>query len=562
MAPMLGRGLWGGCVGVFLLAWHGMTGGPCRAATGHGPAAGPVPSGSLAFEVRLPEGFQLAAESRLLVVAARHGTSEPRRLLGEVGPDAPTVLGVDVTHVTSDGQVRLGEGSSVFPWNHLREMPPGRYALQAVLVTNRDLWFPGAPGNWHSETVDFDLPPDRAGLARLALTRRLPEDALPRESGPVRFRRIRSELLSRFWRRDLYCRVGVVLPRSWETEPSRRYPVVVDVGGFASRHDRALAWAREGSRLAAAWIEPDAPQLIWVTLDGAGPLGDPYQVDSENHGPFGRALMEEVLPAVEHEFRGLGQPWARFTTGGSTGGWVSLALQVFYPDFFGGCWSGFPDPVDFRDFQLVDLYRDTNAFVNPAGTERVSARTLDGGTQFTMRREVRHENVLGLGGVFTRSGGQWGSWNATFGGRGADGWPVPGWDPVSGAMKPGVGEAWARWDLRRVIEDNWATLASKLGGKIRVWVGESDEYFLNHAVHRLAETMGRLVPAAGARFEFGPGKGHGWNPRPLPEVWREMQAAADAGAAAAAAAGGGGREAYFKARFMHGGHCPHCKGGR
>ena len=517
----------------------------------------PPATAPLSFEVTLPGGFQLAAESRLLVVAAPPDGAEPRTRMGKVGRGAPTILGLDVTNVPAGGRVRVGAGAAVFPWDAFSGMPRGRYAVQAVLVTNRDLWFPGAPGNWHSEPRTLDLDPARQEVVRLDLARRVPDETSPPDAGLVRFRKIRSTLLSRFWGRDISCRVGVVLPRSWETEPSRRYPVVVDIGGFASRHDRVLGWAREGSPGWKAWHAPDAPQLIWVTLDGAGPLGDPYQVDSENHGPYGRALLEEVLPAIEHEFRGLGQPWARFTTGGSTGGWVSLALQVYYPDFFGGCWSGFPDPVDFRDFQLIDLYRDANAFVGADGAERASARTLGGETQFTMRHEVRHENVLGLGSVFTRSGGQWGAWTATFASRGPDGWPRPGWHPVSGELAPGTGNAWARWDLRRVIEENWATLAPKLRGKIRVWVGESDEYFLNHAVHRLAESMGRLVPPAEARFEFGPGQGHGWNPRSMPEVWREMQAAADAGARADT-----GREAYFRSRFLHGTACPHCKGGR
>jgi len=452
--------------------------------------------------------------------------------------------------------VRVGAGATLFPLKAWNDLPRGVYAVQALLMTNRDLWFPGAPGNWMSAVRTVEREPGRNAEIRLDLVRRNPEETLPVEKGLVRYRRFRSEKLSRFWGRDLFVRVGVVLPRTWESEPARRYPVVLDIGGYGSRFTRAEAWS-EGSERHRDWMAADAPQLIWITLDGAGPLGDPYQLDSENHGPHGAALVEEILPALEHEFRGVGQPWARFTTGGSTGGWVSFALQVLYPDIFGGCWSGFPDPLDFRNFQLIDLYRDTHAFVNGEGFERPSARTTDGDVKFTMRHEVQYENVLGLGGTFTRSGGQWGAWTAAFAPRGVDGAPVAAWDPRSGEMTAGVGETWKARDLRRVIEENWRMLAPKLRGKLRVWVGEADEYFLNNAVHRMDEALARLQPPAEARFEYGAGKGHGWNPRPMTSMWREMQEVAERGAQ-----GQGGRDAWFKARFLHTGACPHCKAGR
>ena len=124
-------------------------------------------------------------------------------------------------------------------------------------------------------------------------------------------------------------------------------------------------------------------------------------------------------------------------------------------------------------------------------------------------------------------------------------------------MKAGVGESWKGRDMRRVIEENWGMLGPKLRGKLRVWVGEADEYFLNNAVHRLDEALSRLQPPCDARFEYGAGQGHGWNPRSMASVWQEMQEVAERGAR-----GQGGREAWFKARFLHPGACAHCKAGR
>lgn len=517
-----------------------------------------TPETRLSVEVAVPEAVRnLAQDARLVVVVSDSAAREPRLRIGDLGAEAPTLLGVDVAKGSRDPVVKVGASATVFPWDRAGQLPPGTYAFQAVLMTNRDLWFPGAPGNWFSKPVVARVEVGQRSAVKVALSETIPAETLPADQGLVRYRKIRSAVLSRFWGRDIFVRVGVVLPATWESQPMRRYPVVIDIGGFGSRFHRAGSMFRENRQPGRVWREPEAPQFLWVTLDGAGPLGDPYQVDSENHGPYGTSLVDEVIPAIEHEFRGIGQPWARLTTGGSTGGWVSFALQVLYPDLFGGCWSGYPDPLDFRDFQLMNLYGDTNAFVQADGLERPSKRTEGGKVDFSVRHEVRYENVLGLGGTYTRSGGQWGAWNATFGARGTDGLPVPAWDPVTGVMSRPAVKAWERWDLRRVVEDNWPTLAPKLRGKLRVWVGDADEYYLERGVRRMEEFLGSAQPPSGARFEYGAGKLHGWSPRPFAGLLREMQAAVEGGAPKET-----GREAYFRARFLHGNACVHCKGGR
>src|SRR5439155_5430713 len=208
--------------------------------------------------------------------------------------------------------------------------------------------------------------------------------------------------------------------------------------------------------------------------------GDPYQVNSANNGPYGDALTQEVIPYVEKTFRCVGEPKARFTCGISTGGWVSFALQVFYPDFFNGCWSQCPDSVTFERFELIDLYTDVNAFVNKFGNERPSTRTLDGDIISVMRHEVRLETVLGRGGRWELGGRDWASWNAVYGPKGKDGKPVPVWDGKTGVINKSVVEHWKKYDLKLVIEKNWTTLGPKLaGGKVHVWVGDADDYFLN-----------------------------------------------------------------------------------
>ena len=127
----------------------------------------------------------------------------------------------------------------------------------------------------------------------------------------------------------------------------------------------------------------------------------------------------ELIPYIERTYRGIGRGTARVLDGGSTGGWVALALQIFYPNFFNGAWSFCPDSVDFRSFQLVNIYEDENAYFNRHGFERPAARDVSGEVRYTMRHECRLENVLGRGDSWTLSGGQWGAWNATYGPRGA-----------------------------------------------------------------------------------------------------------------------------------------------
>jgi hypothetical protein len=269
--------------------------------------------------------------------------------------------------------------------------------------------------------------------------------------------------------------------------------------------------------------------MVLLFLDGDGPFGDPYQVNSDNNGPYGDAITRELIPEVERKFRCIGEPYARVLTGGSTGGWVSLALQVFYPDFFNGTWSGYPVGVDFRAFQLINIYEDQNAYVNRQGFERPSARTLAGDTDFTVRHECQMENVMGAGDSYTMSGQQWGAWNATYGPRGPDGKPVPIWDPRSGTINRGVIEHWKKYDLRLVLQQQWKTLGPRLRGKIHIWVGEADEYFLNNAVHLLDEFLTSADPPYEGWVRYGPGAGHGWTPFSDAELFKQMAEAINKG---------------------------------
>jgi hypothetical protein len=486
-------------------------------------AAEPVApqSTALRFEIKLgQQSAQFAGEpqradaqprsGRLLVILGDPQAGEPRLSVGRTGKDVPPILGRDVVDFAPGAATVLDERSAIFPIDNLCRLRPRAYSVQALWHVNSDLKIANAPGDLYSPVVTASLDPAAGGTISLELSHALPEETLPVETEMVKFVKIRSRLLSDFHNRPIDLRAGVILPRDFAQEPRRHYPVRVHVGGYGSRFTNVAAMMSSESGFHRAWMADDTPRMILIHLDGAGPLGDPYQVDSANHGPYGAAVTRELIPFIEEKFRGLGQGHARVVDGGSTGGWVALALQIFYPDFFNGAWSFCPDGVDFRSFQLVNIYEDKNAYINRHGFERPAAREISGEIRYTMRHECQLENVLGTGNSWTLSGGQWGAWNATYGPRGSGGCPVPLWDPATGAIDHKAADHWKAYDLRRILQENWTKLGPKLRGKLHIWIGEADDYFLNNAVHQLDTFLSRAQPAYEGSITYGPGEGHCW----------------------------------------------------
>jgi hypothetical protein len=468
---------------------------------------------------------------RLFVVLSRVERPEPRLSIGETGMRVPPVLGRDVSDFEPGKTATLDQSAVSFPIENLSRLPAGDYFVQALFDSNFDLRSVNAPGNLYSGVQKVTIDPDAGGTVRLALTMRVPDETLPPETEHLKYVKLESKLLTRFHGRPIHLRAGIILPRDFQRQPERRYPLRVRIGGYGDRFTEVQQMMADGSEFRKAWAADDAPRMVLLHLDGDGPFGDCYQVNSANNGPYGEAITAELIPYIEQRFRCMGKPEARVLDGGSTGGWVSLALQIFYPDFFNGAWAFCPDSVDFRAFQLVNIYEDKNAYVNGNGFERPSARELNGDVQFTMRHECRLENVMGAGGSWSMSGAQWGAWNAVYGPRGSAGRPRPLWDPKTGEIDKEAAEHWKNYDLRLVLERNWKTLGPKLKGKIRIWIGESDNYFLNNAVHLLDDFLLKADPPYGGKILYGPGKGHCWIGISERQVMDEM-AAATAGAAA------------------------------
>jgi hypothetical protein len=480
---------------------------------------------SLRFEVTVARGLlEKPQNGRLFVIVSQRAQGELRFTIGNTGLDAPPVFARDVNNFSTLSTGVIDDRAAAFPIASLSELPAGEYYIQALFDYNQDLKSVNAPDNLYSAVLKAQLDPKKAGAIKLELTKKVPPEQLPPDTESVRFVKLKSESLSKFHGRPIYLRAGIILPKDFAKEGSRKYPLRLHIGGYGSRFT-GVQRMMQSPDFKSAWSADEAPRMILVHLDGDGPFGDSYQVNSDNNGPFGDALTQELIPYIEQKFRGLGEPYARVLDGGSTGGWVSLALQVFYPDFFNGTWSYCPDGVDFRGFQLVDIYKDKNAYVNRHGFERPSARDLNGDVRFTIRHECQMENLMGAGNNWAMSGEQWGAWNATYGPRGADGRPKPLWHPKTGEIDRSVIEHWKRYDLRIVMQENWQQLAPKLKGKIHIWVGEADDYFLNNAVHMLDDFLAKASPAAEAKIFYGAGKGHCWMGLTQRQMIDEMAAA-------------------------------------
>jgi hypothetical protein len=451
-------------------------------------------------------------------------------------------FGIGVEDLKPGATVTVDADVLGYPIRSLRDLPAGDYFVQAYLNVYTTFHradghtvklhndqgegqnWQRSPGNLFSDPRTISYDPQKGGTISVVMNKKTSPIELPKDTEWIKTVRIQSNLLSKFWGTPMYVGARVLLPKGFAEHPEVKYPVIFSVGHF-SMGSPGRFQADEKNAVYQAWTAPDMPRMLLVTIQYACPYyDDSYGVNSENVGPYGDAVTQELIPYLEKEFRGIAKPYARVLTGGSTGGWISLADQVFYPDFYGGTWTFFPDPVDFRKYQIVNLYADANAYFREydwVKVPRPGKRSPDGNVAYTMEQENLKEEVLG---TRYRSGGQWAIWNAVFAPAAEDGYPKPLWDPLTGKIDHTVAE-WAKehYDIRYYLEKNWATIGSKLVGKINVFVGRMDDYYLNEAVYFLDDFMSKTQnPHYPGRFEYGERAGHGWNPYKGMDLYREM----------------------------------------
>jgi len=515
----------------------------------------------LRFEVTIADSVQKGEPltGHLILCIARPANQQHGR---RGNPDEPCfqidesyesqeAIGTDVSQLAPGAKILVDDGSFGYPVAKLSELPPGDYLVQAVF--NRyerfhsdrgpggnlpPVWLPPdkgegqqwnhKPGNPISAVVKMHLDGAQSGLAQLTLDHTIPPLAAPEaDTKYLKHLQIRSAMLSKFWGRDISIGAMVLLPAGFDEHPKAHYPVVVYQDHFQEKFRAPATWREDppppdatgfaklldtyGYRFYQDWTNGVLPHVILIVLNHANPYyDDSYAVNSANLGPYGDAITEEIIPEIERRYRGIGAGWARGTLGGSTGGWEALAQQIFYPDYYNGAWGLCPDPVDFHAYQVANLYDDKNAYqrTGPFASVAIpSDRKGDGDVTAEMAQVNHYELALGTHG---RSGEQYDIWQAVFSPAGADGYPQPVYDKLTGEIDKKTVQYWHdHYDLDAILMRDWPTLGPKLEGKLHIAVGLSDTFYLNNAVHLLQKNLEQTqAPHSDATFDYGPWAPH------------------------------------------------------
>jgi len=445
---------------------------------------------------------------RLYIVLNRSNESEPRLYSAWPTNDIEPLFASDLNGIGTKQSVNLKDSLVGFPHSNLSDLEEGTWYVQALYDTDFLDGRINSPHNYYSQVKRIVVESGEPISINLSLDQKIPAESLPEDTEHLRFVKMKSERLFEHWQTDMHIRAAVLLPADYSQNPLKKYPVFYSVGGYHAQYTRAQRLI-ENDAFKAYWFDEGTPQMVIVFLDSQAPFGDSYQMDSANNGPYGEATINEFLPYLEQKFNLMENMKGRYVSGCSTGGWVSLAMQLFYPDTFNGAWSYSADGVDFKYFQLVDIYNDENAYINEHGSSRPSYRQKDGDVIFSIQREIMMENVMGKHNSYAFSGGQWGGWNAVYGPQNANGMPATIWDPVSGNIDKDVAEQWQKFDLRKYTQDNWTTLGPKLRGKLHLWMGDMDNFYLNNAMYLYEDMLStRTEPASDAKFTWKRGVGH------------------------------------------------------
>jgi hypothetical protein len=514
-----------------------------------------LPASNLHFSISFPEGSSREPiDGRLLLLVSTDESKEPRFQINE-DLNTQQVFGVDVNGLKPGQQAIVDATAFGYPLRSLSDLKPGEYWVQALLhsyetfrrADGHTVKLPmdrgegqqwnSAPGNLYSTPVKIAVRANDNRNFKIVLDKVIPPIEQPKDTKYVKHVKLQSELLTKFWGRPMFLGAHVLLPEGFDSHPDAHYPLVIfhghfpaDFGGFREtppdpnlKPDYSERFHLAGYnkiqeeyayKFYKEWTGPNFPRMIIIEIQHANPYyDDSYAVNSANLGPYGDAITYELVPFIEKQFRGIGKGWARFMYGGSTGGWEALAAQIFYPDEYNGAWGACPDPIDFRAYTVINLYEHENAYRAESTwkqTPRPGKRNYLGELAATLEEMNYMELALGTN---SRSGGQFDIWQAVYSPVGEDGYPKPIWDKATGKIDRSVAGYWREhYDLGHVLQRDWKKLGPKLEGKLHIYVGEADNYYLNNAVYLVDEFLkGTKNPYYGGEVDYEPRAEHCWN---------------------------------------------------
>ncbi len=526
----------------------------CASPEQNGAALQAAASG-LEIAVSFPEERSAGPlDGRVLLLISTNDEAEPRfQIRARVG--SMQVFGIDVEGMAPGEEAVFTAEVFGYPTESLAALPPGEYTVQALLhkyetfnlAAGHTVKLPmdrgegqqwnRAPGNLYSTPQKVRLDPGQAGRLAITLDQEIPPITEPEDTKYVKHVKIQSDLLTEFWGRPMHLGAHVLLPEGFEEHPEARYPLMIfhghfpsDFGGFRteppdpdlecvySQRFHVACYNRivqqEAYDFYQTWISDDFPRFLIIEIQHPTPYyDDSYAVNSASMGPYGDAITHELIPYIEEQFRGIGEGWSRFLYGGSTGGWEALAVQVFYPDDYNGTFAACPDPIDFRAYTLVNIYEHDNAYYEDGPFRRIKRpvhRNYLGEVDATIEDYNHMELALASKG---RSGDQFDIWQAVYSPIGDDGYPKPIWDKRTGEIDHEVAAYWKEnYDLRYIMERDWATLGPKLEGKIHIYCGDMDNYYLNNAVYLTEAFLESTTnPYYGGEVDYGDRAEHCWN---------------------------------------------------
>jgi hypothetical protein len=507
------------------------------------------------FRISIADSLkQPVLDGRLLLLLSKNNTAEPRMLINDAA-NTQMVFGINADNWKPGTALLIDMHAFGYPIERLKDIPAGEYFVQTLLhkyetfnlETGHTVKLPMdrgegqhwniAPGNIYSAPVKIKFDPATANEIHLVINKIIPPIKEPEDTKYIKHIKIQSKLLTKFWGRPMFVGAHILLPQGFDEHPEVHYPLAIyhghfpaDFGNFRITPPDANLKPDTSTRFNISgynkitqqedydfykmWTGKNFPRVLAVEIQHANPYyDDSYAVNSANLGPYGDAITYELIPEIEKRFRGIGKGWARFMYGGSTGGWEVLAAQVFYPDEYNGCYAACPDPIDFHHYTTVDIYNDKNAYYVESDfkkTPRPGHRNYLGHVS-AMVKEMNHRE-LALG-THSRSGDQFDIWEAVYSPMGKDGYPKRIFDKYTGAIDSSVASYWKEhYDLTHIIKRDWPKIGEKLKGKIHIYVGDMDNYYLNNAVYSAEDMLKKLQqPPCNCEVDYGDRAEHCWN---------------------------------------------------